>query len=153
MRIVISGTLIDKPFLNPYLHNYLLSIAPAQPTLPLIQDVTIPTSVGLAWIDVSTGEFYTERTIIGALQDELVRISLGSDIPDIWQETHSLLAQLQKVFKNVPGQSPVAEVVLSRAERACIYHRGLPETALGTSLPRSWRNDAASPASCRTGAR
>ena len=82
-----------------------------------------------------------------------MRISLGSDIPDIWQETHSLLAQLQKVYKNVPGQSPVEEVMLSRAERACIYHRGLPETALGTSLPRSWRNDAASPASCRTGAR
>ena len=83
VRIVTPGTLIDEPFLNPYENNYLLSIAPAQPdTTTPCEDVTTPnpphttsTAVGLAWIDVSTGEFYTKRTSIGALQDELVRIS------------------------------------------------------------------------------
>ncbi|RPD81826.1 hypothetical protein L226DRAFT_8465 [Lentinus tigrinus ALCF2SS1-7] len=73
VRIVTPGTLIDEPFLNPYENNYLLSVSPA--VAASTESTPSCTAVGLAWIDVSTGEFYTKRTTIGAVQDELVRIS------------------------------------------------------------------------------
>nr|GAT47910.1 DNA mismatch repair protein [Mycena chlorophos] len=61
-RVVTPGTLIDESFLNQYENNYLLSISPAEDVL------------GLAWIDVSTGEFYTKPVAYGDLRDELARI-------------------------------------------------------------------------------
>ncbi|KAI0374340.1 hypothetical protein BV20DRAFT_987490 [Pilatotrama ljubarskyi] len=78
VRIVTPGTLIDEPFLNPYENNYLLSVVPAASPLPSSDSIaqTFPPSlaVGLAWIDVSTGEFYTKQTTFAGLRDELVRI-------------------------------------------------------------------------------
>ncbi|KAF7319967.1 DNA mismatch repair protein [Mycena kentingensis (nom. inval.)] len=64
-RVVTPGTLIDESFLNQYENNYLLAISPAagEP------------EIGLAWIDVSTGEFYTKPVASEALRDELTRIS------------------------------------------------------------------------------
>ncbi|KAH8100583.1 muts domain V-domain-containing protein [Cristinia sonorae] len=65
-RIVTPGTLIDEPFINPYENNYLLAVA---------QDVSDDRSVGLAWIDVSTGDFFTLQTPPDGLLDHLVRIN------------------------------------------------------------------------------
>ncbi|KAI0335987.1 hypothetical protein GY45DRAFT_1350294 [Cubamyces sp. BRFM 1775] len=78
VRIVTPGTLIDEPFLVPYENNYLLSVVPA-PSSDLAESeassslASLP--IGLAWIDVSTGEFYTKSTVFSGLRDELVRIS------------------------------------------------------------------------------
>ncbi|KAI0274905.1 muts domain V-domain-containing protein [Gloeopeniophorella convolvens] len=69
VRVVTPGTLIDEPFLNPYENNYLVAIdSDASP------HTTSGDDVGLAWIDVSTGEFFTKRTTIEALYDDIVRI-------------------------------------------------------------------------------
>lgn len=74
VRIVTPGTLIDEPFLNPYENNYLLSVVPSSTDLsPREWPSSLP--VGLAWIDVSTGEFYTKSTTLAGLRDELVRVS------------------------------------------------------------------------------
>ncbi|KAI0670071.1 muts domain V-domain-containing protein [Trametes maxima] len=73
VRIVTPGTLIDEPFLNPFENNYLLSVAHA-PTQESPLGNPSAVSVGLAWIDVSTGEFYTKRTTLAGVRDELVRI-------------------------------------------------------------------------------
>ncbi|KAL7285659.1 hypothetical protein ACG7TL_000764 [Trametes sanguinea] len=79
VRIVTPGTLIDEPFLNPYENNYLLSVVPARPSqltdIDIAKSNESETPVGLAWIDVSTGEFYTKSTTLAGLRDELVRIS------------------------------------------------------------------------------
>ncbi|KAI1797718.1 muts domain V-domain-containing protein [Ganoderma leucocontextum] len=78
MRIVTPGTLIDEPFLNPYENNFLLSVSPVQAEQPSEGASTSSASnnpVGLAWIDVSTGEFYTKTTTVGGLRDEVVRLS------------------------------------------------------------------------------
>lgn len=78
MRIVTPGTLIDEPFLNPYENNFLLSISPVQAEQPGAVPSASSTSdapIGLAWIDISTGEFYTKTTTVGGLRDEVVRIS------------------------------------------------------------------------------
>ncbi|KAJ7597248.1 muts domain V-domain-containing protein [Mycena floridula] len=63
VRVITPGTLIDESFLNQYENNYLLAISPTEPTL------------GLAWIDVSTGEFYSKHTTFESLRDDVARIS------------------------------------------------------------------------------
>jgi DNA mismatch repair ATPase MutS len=67
-RIVTPGTLIDESFIDPCNNNYLLS---AQATL------TTQSSdpVGLAWIDVSTGEFFSKECAFESLKDELARLA------------------------------------------------------------------------------
>lgn len=70
VRVITPGTLIDEPFLNPFENNFLLAIGANSPPCELsIQEV------GLAWIDVSTGEFFTKTTPLEGLKDDLVRIS------------------------------------------------------------------------------
>jgi DNA mismatch repair ATPase MutS len=69
VRIVTPGTLIDEPFLNRYENNYLMAITPAV-YRPFRED----DDLGLAWIDVSTGEFFTRSTTVETLSDDIVRI-------------------------------------------------------------------------------
>ncbi|KAK7694483.1 hypothetical protein QCA50_001669 [Cerrena zonata] len=74
-RIVTPGTLIDEPFLNPYENNYLLAVTKDEDQLSATNDSDPECSiVGLAWTDVSTGDFFTQRIPVQALRDELVRI-------------------------------------------------------------------------------
>ncbi|KAJ6574843.1 muts domain V-domain-containing protein [Mycena capillaripes] len=63
-RVVTPGTLIDESFLNQYENNYLLAISQRPDAR----------EVGLAWIDVSTGEFYSKPATYDVLRDELARI-------------------------------------------------------------------------------
>ncbi|KAG6831256.1 hypothetical protein H0H92_011766 [Tricholoma furcatifolium] len=70
-RVVTPGTLIDEPFLNPFENNYLLAIG-----VPDLDSSSPNTAqLGLAWIDVSTGEFFSKCTNIDSLRDELTRIA------------------------------------------------------------------------------
>jgi DNA mismatch repair ATPase MutS len=69
VRIVTPGTLIDEPFLNHYENNYLMTISPAASRSSTEHD-----ALGLAWFDVSTGEFFTKSTTVEYLYDDIVRI-------------------------------------------------------------------------------
>lgn len=73
-RIVTPGTLIDEPFINPYENNYLLTITVSPTTSNVPSSSTTAEIVGLAWIDVSTGDFFARNVPIDGLRDELVRI-------------------------------------------------------------------------------
>lgn len=64
VRILTPGTLIDESFLNPYVNNFLLSISVPK------DDV-----LGLAWIDISTGEFSSLEASATSLPDHLARIN------------------------------------------------------------------------------
>lgn len=66
-RVITPGTFIDETFLNPYENNYLLAISPPR-------DGNVE-SFGLAWIDVSTGEFFSKATTVRSLRDEITRIA------------------------------------------------------------------------------
>jgi len=68
VRVITPGTLIDESFLNPYENNYLLSLSIPEPPKPA-------GLVGLAWIDISTGEFFSKTTAFENLRDELVRLA------------------------------------------------------------------------------
>lgn len=79
-RIVTPGTLIDEEFVEQDKNNFLLSI---HYTRPVIDDTATPVSndnhgqesYGLAWIDISTGEFFLQTTDRTGLLSSLLRIS------------------------------------------------------------------------------
>ncbi|OAL32110.1 hypothetical protein AYO20_08048 [Fonsecaea nubica] len=79
-RVITPGTLIDEKFLDPYEYNFLLSIAPEPVMIEQSNgDVGAPEpepeqKLGLAWLDLSTGDFYTQITGRGSLSSALTRI-------------------------------------------------------------------------------
>lgn len=87
-RIVTPGTLIDEHFMDPWENNYLLSIHVNPHVLDKEKAVTnspgsssvssilnLPrTEVGLAWIDLSSGDFLTQSTDIASLPSAVARI-------------------------------------------------------------------------------
>ncbi len=89
-RTITPGTLIDEKFMDPYENYFLLAIYPSEPDKSLypseieklptelvsgsIPPSLVPTSIGLAWLDLSTGSFFTQVTTIGSLASAAARI-------------------------------------------------------------------------------
>ncbi|KAH8676878.1 muts domain V [Tricladium varicosporioides] len=85
-RIVTPGTLIDENFMDPFTNNYVLAIHVQDPAPSGENEVhsTVgegrhaqdqpPNSVGLAWLDLSTGHFFTQTTNLTNLPSFLARI-------------------------------------------------------------------------------
>jgi len=65
IRLVTPGTLTEDSLLEARRHNFLAAIASSQQKL------------GLAWLDMSTGEFLTEPIVNGGLGPALARIEPG----------------------------------------------------------------------------
>lgn len=102
------GTLIDEAFLDPYENNYILSISCAtDPTACGAEDM-----VGLAWMDVSTGEFFSQVTTVSAVRDEIARIGpkevvLSSDLKPL--EGHpirQIVVEEGSAFLSFPKEAP-----------------------------------------------
>ena len=87
MRIITPGTLIDEKFMNPYENNYLLAItSTGAGTSEDTRDTAAENATcaekpppamrpyGLAWLDLSTGDFYTQTANVGSLPSALARI-------------------------------------------------------------------------------
>lgn len=91
-RIITPGTLIDENFMDPYANNYVMAIhvddsgqqrelgeeldqgQPRDPTLPGYSASAPPSNgpfLGLAWLDLSTGHFFTQLTDIPSLSSIL----------------------------------------------------------------------------------
>ncbi|TVY54969.1 MutS-like protein, partial [Lachnellula cervina] len=84
-RIITPGTLIDENFMDPFTNNYVLAIHAGNLSQELSQDQEMendpPIStqpfdmpVGLAWLDLSTGHFFTQFTTLSSLPSFLSRI-------------------------------------------------------------------------------
>ena len=61
-RVITPGTLTEDALLECKEHNYLAAL--------LVKDET----AGLAWVDLSTGQFEVEETAAGKVMDELTRL-------------------------------------------------------------------------------
>jgi DNA mismatch repair protein MutS len=71
VRTVTAGTLTEDALLDARRHNYLAACAEARGVL------------GLAWLDISTGEFWTQPLTEGGLDSALARLSPGEIVfPD-----------------------------------------------------------------------
>ncbi|KAJ5520679.1 DNA mismatch repair protein MutS-like N-terminal [Penicillium fimorum] len=88
-RIITPGTLIDEKFIDPSEHNFLLAIYLDVPSLQsqLKQHAnndlqsshqhvlsSVPQQVGLSWLDLSTGDFFTQLTTTQMLPSAIARI-------------------------------------------------------------------------------
>ncbi|KAL8862876.1 MAG: hypothetical protein Q9178_000818 [Gyalolechia marmorata] len=87
-RIITPGTLIDEKFMDPDENNFLLAVQPLEhvdvPQLAggkpeeltgnVIESALNSVPVGLAWLDLSTGEFLTQSTNMTTLPSALARI-------------------------------------------------------------------------------
>ncbi|KAF3762416.1 hypothetical protein M406DRAFT_294105 [Cryphonectria parasitica EP155] len=121
-RIITPGTLIDEQFMDPYANNYVMAIhlprdqtaaeegpdpSPAgAAALGSVSDAVSPDAaadvsapIGLAWLDLSTGHFFTHATKLSSLGSMLSRISprevvLDEDLQsDTGHEIFSILAE------------------------------------------------------------
>ncbi|KAH6606585.1 dna mismatch repair [Trichoderma cornu-damae] len=88
-RIITPGTLIDENFMDPFVNNYIMAIHISQDAPPensqsgaSSSSIQIPynpstksTPLGLAWLDLSTGQFFTQSTTLSSLPSILSRIA------------------------------------------------------------------------------
>ncbi|KAF9181269.1 DNA mismatch repair ATPase msh1 [Haplosporangium sp. Z 11] len=63
-RIITPGTLIDEQFLDQGENNWLLAVASDKSSH----------SLGLSWLDLSTGDFFTQETTYDSFPNDLARI-------------------------------------------------------------------------------
>ena len=88
-RVVTPGTLIDEKFLDPYKNNFLLAVhfdtSSQTEGLPQAQHgapAVVDGKVGLAWLDLTTGDFFTQTTTWTLLPSSLTRIGAREVIID-----------------------------------------------------------------------
>lgn len=106
-RIITPGTLIDENFMDPYANNYVMAVHVGQanstdkdvvPSDHATQAPPVePAPLGLAWLDLSTGHFYTQSTTLASLSSILSRIGprevvLDQDLEA--QQDHDIFAIL-----------------------------------------------------------
>nr|Q2WAN4.2 RecName: Full=DNA mismatch repair protein MutS [Paramagnetospirillum magneticum AMB-1] len=93
VRVITAGTLTEDTLLDARSHNYLAAVAEAQGTL------------GLAWVDVSTGDFAMQAIAPKTLAAALARLSPGellvsdrllgaADFFDVWADWKNVLSPL-----------------------------------------------------------
>ncbi len=116
-RTITPGTLIDEKFMDPYENNFLLALyppglsdspypseiekIPAELAKGSIPPSLMSTSIGLAWLDLSTGSFSTQITTIGSLASAAVRIGpreivLGDDLEDSMKQSMMDILEQQR---------------------------------------------------------
>jgi DNA mismatch repair ATPase MutS len=81
-RVITPGTLIDENFIDPFSNNYVLAIHTADSDLngertqesQVTEIQRLDMTLGLAWLDLSIGQFFTQSTKLSALPSFLARI-------------------------------------------------------------------------------
>ncbi|TKA28190.1 hypothetical protein B0A50_04161 [Salinomyces thailandicus] len=82
-RVITAGTLIDENFMDPYENNFLLAvhIEGVSPTQSLIeangeahQSFKRSAKVGLSWVDLSSGDFFTQASDWASLASLVARV-------------------------------------------------------------------------------
>jgi len=129
-RVITPGTLIDEKFMDPTQNNFLLAIYMDVPTLKAhIEDQVVEDNdvsshqhvlaspsqpIGLAWLDLSTGEFLTQYTTAQMLPSAIARIGAREILVDqtaqdlIGHELQSFVGQDQRLLTFFPYSGDVA---------------------------------------------
>ncbi|KAF3803466.1 MutS protein-like 1 [Colletotrichum gloeosporioides] len=130
-RIITPGTLIDENFMDPYANNYVLAVhaytaaaqsgsegedsthsAADRSLTPAAGDPAEPLPLGLAWLDLSTGQFYTQASDLTALPSILSRICPREVVLDSELQTqtgHGLFSILAE-DRHLVTYSPFGEI-------------------------------------------
>ena len=111
-RIVTPGTLIDETFMDPYESNHLLALnvsGPSNSRASSMERQSLPSdpdhqSIGLAWMDLSTGAFYTQSCAVSSLSSAVTSINPREIVidegldPDTFKEVVSRLNSRQPLI-------------------------------------------------------
>ncbi|TID17391.1 2 protein [Venturia nashicola] len=119
-RIITPGTLIDEKFMDPWENNFLLSIH-ADPRAgdleaksshhsgkATTQSTTSVQQVGLSWLDLSSGDFFTQATDIISLPSVIARIGPREIV-------------LDQAFENIENSRLMS--VLKEGHHIITYHQ------------------------------
>jgi DNA mismatch repair ATPase MutS len=155
-RIVTPGTLIDETFMDPFTNNYVLAVHAQEPSPDEIESTVVDESaplrlqqpsmtIGLAWMDLSTGHFFTQKTELASLPSFLARIGpreivLDESLRD--EKTHAIfdvLADDQQIvtfastadFRPMKDWSPMLESPITPSKAETFTHA---EVAAGSIL-------------------
>jgi DNA mismatch repair ATPase MutS len=128
-RVITPGTLIDEKFMDPSENNFLMAIYLNPSDLRMhargsdessYQHILTSASqnVGLAWLDLSTGDFYTQSTTAQMLPSAIARIGAREILVDqrlqdlVGQELQLLIGHEHRLMTcfNFPEKiSPVSD--------------------------------------------
>lgn len=149
-RIITPGTLIDEQFMDPYANNYVMAIhvpgdeervAAALSAPSAVPDLSAGSRdsaakasvpIGLAWLDLSTGHFFTQATALSSLGSMLSRVCprevvldegfqsrTGHDIFSILaEERHLVTYAPQGELTGIPDWAPMLESELTPQDAA-----------------------------------
>ncbi len=117
-RVITPGTLIDERFLDPLENNFLLAVhlgdSPESSSIPPAGTESVDSHVkktahaGLAWLDLSTGDFFTQSIRLPSLVSSVARIGpreiLLEDLPSdtLGSSLSSTLNEFRPLMTFVP---------------------------------------------------
>jgi len=136
-RVITAGTLIDESFVDPYENNYLLAIhlgglpplATSMAQREALERYKRATRVGLSWVDLSSGDFYTQCSDLATLPSLVARISpreviLDSSLESAGQtQLQEMLGDANFSFHLHPSAEPASSVI----EWTPMLERAVPE--------------------------
>lgn len=121
-RVITPGTLIDEKFLDPLKNNFLLSVhihetslSTREPRVNIIDEVASRFPVGLAWLDLSTGDFYTRVTTLDLLPSSISSIGpqeivLEQALSQTTSSLSRLLGQDERLLTYHTTQEPFVDM-------------------------------------------
>lgn len=91
IRVVTPGTLTEESLLDASQNNFLIALVPGQTN-----------TIGIASIDISTGDFFVESTTLPQLETTLARLRPGELLlPDFFLKTPELYELFQELKKRL----------------------------------------------------
>lgn len=133
-RVVTPGTLIDEGFLEGGSDNFVLAVHVDSETSLSSQQTEDSKNIGLAWLDLSTGIFFTQQTTTEALSSALSRIipkeivldtslkSQGSKLPSMLKEERQITTYCETPTNPITSwntllESPLSDTAVSKFTR------------------------------------
>ncbi|TFB05569.1 MutS-like protein [Trichoderma ghanense] len=145
-RVITPGTLIDENFMDPYVNNYIMAIHISQGAAAESTHSTAASSlnhasdaastgtapIGLAWLDLSTGQFFTQSTTLSSLPSILSRIAPRELVLEqtfelrkdhhifslLTDDRHLVTFSPHESLANLDDWEPFLESEISKASRA-----------------------------------
>ncbi|CAG8595313.1 23992_t:CDS:10, partial [Gigaspora rosea] len=113
-RIITPGTLIDESFLQYDQNNFLLALSLDEKT----------NSVGLSWIDITTGLFFMQKSNLESISGDLMRIRPSEIV--LCDSYHKM--ESHEIWKHVDGKKYIISYESSNS--------------FDSKLPQSWMSDS-----------
>ena len=153
-RVITPGTLIDEKFMDPAENNFLLAVYMGISSLKgRVQDqdggrdddasshqhvlASASQPVGLSWLDLSTGDFYTQFTTAQMLPSAIARIGAREILVDqtiqdlIGQEMQLLVGQDHRLVTFFPFTSQIVPM----SEWDSMLETPVPAASIDTFTP------------------